>query len=186
MMLRSTLALVVLLCCLATGLGPAGAQQSAEFPIAVVDLQGVLRNSDAARRVQTRIDERREAYQRQVTQEEQVLRQTEQDLQQQRAILAPDAYQQRLREFRDRVAEVQRSVQQRRRALDQAFAMSMNQVRDVLIEVIAELADENGVKIVLLKSQIVIAEKSLDISDEALRRLNERLPVVEVSLPPIE
>ncbi len=167
------------------GVSVASAQDAA-FPVAVVDVQDILRSSAAAQQVQARIDDRRQAYQRQVTDEEQVLRQTEQDLQQQRAILASEAYQQRLREFRDRVAEVQRSVQQRRRALDQAFAASMNKVRDTLVEVIAELADENGVKVVLLKTQIVIAEKSLDISEEALRRLNERLPSVEVTLPPIE
>ena len=35
----------------------------------------------------------------------------------------------------------------------------------------------------LFKSQIVIAEKSLDVSDETLQRLNDRLPTVTVELP---
>ena len=35
----------------------------------------------------------------------------------------------------------------------------------------------------LFKSQIVIAEKSLDVSDETLQRLNYRLPTVTVELP---
>ena len=91
-----------------------------------------------------------------------------------------------LRSFRNRVADVQKSVQERRRALDQAFTMAMNQVRDELVSVIAEIADERGAKVVLFKDHIVIAEKSLDISDEALRRLNERLPSVPVELPPLD
>lgn len=154
--------------------------------IAVVDVQGALRESDAAKKIQALINKRRQDYQRQVTEEEQALRQSEQDLQQQRSILSPDVYQQRLREFRDRVAEVQKSVQQRRRALDQAFTMSMNKVRDALVTVIAEIADERGAKVVLFKDHIVIAEKSLDISEEALHRLNDRLPSVPVDLPPLE
>lgn len=154
--------------------------------IAVVDVQGVLRDSDAAKEVQAKINERRQAYQRQVTEEEKALRTSEQELQQQRAILAPDVYQQELRAFRDRVTEVQKSVQERRRALDQAFTTAMNQVRNVLVSVIAEIADERGAKVVLFKDHIVIAEKSLDISDEALRRVNERLPSVPVELPPLE
>lgn len=154
--------------------------------IAVVDVQGTLRNSDAAREIQSRINERRQAYQRQVTEEEKALRTSEQDLQQQRATLAPEDYQQRLRAFRNRVTGVQKSVQERRRALDQAFTMAMNQVRDELVAVIAEIANERGAQVVLFKEHIVIAEKSLDISDEALRRLNERLPSVPVELPPLD
>lgn len=168
---------------------PALAQQTAqaaELPIAVVDVQGVLRNSDPAKEIQSRINERRQAYQRQVTEEEKALRSSEQDLQQERSTLEPEVYQQRLRSFRNRVADVQKSVQERRRALDQAFTTAMNQVRDELVSVIAEIADERGAKVVLFKDHIVIAEKSLDISDEALRRLNERLPSVPVELPPLD
>lgn len=163
-----------------------GTGADAATMIAVVDVQGTLRNSDAAREIQSRINERRQAYQRQVTEEEKALRTSEQDLQQQRATLAPEDYQQRLRAFRNRVTGVQKSVQERRRALDQAFTMAMNQVRDELVAVIAEIANERGAQVVLFKEHIVIAEKSLDISDEALRRLNERLPSVPVELPPLD
>ncbi|WP_420565261.1 OmpH family outer membrane protein [Thalassobaculum sp.] len=160
--------------------------QEATSAIAVVDVQGALRNSNAAKEIQAKINERRQAYQRQVTEEEKALRASEQELQQQRSALAPEVYQQRLRAFRDRVTDVQKSVQERRRALDQAFTNAMNKVRDVLVSVIAEIADERGAKVVLFKDHIVIAEKSLDFSDEALRRLNERLPSVTVDLPPLD
>lgn len=188
-MLRSlraaTVTLVVAFLIQVAGVMPATAQDTGSS-IAVVDVQGALRNSDAAKEVQAKINERRQAYQRQVTEEEKALRNSEQDLQQQRSVLAPEAYQQQLRAFRDRVADVQKSVQERRRALDQSFTNAMNKVRDVLVSVIAEIADERGAKVVLFKDHIVIAEKSLDISDEALRRLNERLPSVPVELPPLE
>lgn len=183
--MRGWAAGLVMLLALAGWQGGANAQD-ADIAIAVVDVQGALRNSNAARGIQEVINERRQAYQRQVSDEEQALRRVEQDLQQQRTILPPDIYQQQLRGFRDRVAEVQKSVQQRRRGLDQAFANAMNQVRDVLVTVIAEIADERGAKVVLFKDHIVIAEKSLDISDEALLRLNERLPSVPVELPPLD
>ncbi|WPZ32850.1 OmpH family outer membrane protein [Thalassobaculum sp. OXR-137] len=176
---------VVALALLSGGTQPASAQ-AASSPIAVVDVQGALRSSDAAKEIQTKINERRQAYQRQVSEEEKALRAAEQELQQQRSVLAPEVYQQRLRAFRDRVTGVQKSVQERRRALDQAFTTAMNKVRDVLVSVIAEIADERGAQVVLFKEQIVIAEKSLDFSDEALRRLNQRLPTVPVDLPPLD
>ncbi|MDF1793383.1 MAG: OmpH family outer membrane protein [Thalassobaculaceae bacterium] len=182
---RAAVTLFAAIAVVAAAVGPAPAQDVGGS-IAVVDVQGALRNSNAAKEIQAKINERRQAYQRQVTEEEKALRNSEQDLQQQRSVLAPEVYQQNLRAFRDRVADVQKSVQERRRSLDQAFAMSMNKVRDVLVSVIAEIADERAAKVVLFKDHIVIAEKSLDISDEALRRLNERLPSVPVELPPLE
>lgn len=157
--------------------------QDAALPIAVVDVQGVMRASKAAKVIQQKIDVRRGAYQEEVTVEERQLRQAEQELAQQRAILSPEAYQQRVRDFQTRVAEVQRGVQSRKRALDEAFAKAMNEVRRALVGVVAEIAEHNNVKVVLFKSQIVIAEKSLDISEQVLALLDERLPSVDVALP---
>ena len=64
---------------------PALAQASAnQLPIAVVDVQGIMRAAQAAKAVQEQIEKRREAYQTQVSSEEKRLRQAEQDLAQQR------------------------------------------------------------------------------------------------------
>lgn len=159
---------------------------AADLPIAVVDVQGIIRAAKAAKAIHAQIDSRRSAYQEQVSTEEKRLRLAEQDLSQQRAVLAPDAYQQKVREFQSQVAEVQRKVQSRKRELDETFARAMNEVRKSLVSVVAEIAEERGIKVVLFKSQIVIAEKSLDVSDETLQRLDERLPTVKIDLPPIQ
>ena len=158
----------------------------AELPIAVVDVQGIMRAAKAAKAIHDQIESRRSAYQEEVAAEERRLRVAEQDLSQQRAVLAPDAYQLKVREFQSKVAEVQRQVQMRKRELDETFARAMNEVRKSLVSVVAEIAEQRGIKLVLFKSQIVIAEKSLDVSDETLQRLNERLPTVKVELPPLK
>ncbi|MEQ8817723.1 MAG: OmpH family outer membrane protein [Thalassobaculum sp.] len=158
----------------------------AELPIAVVDVQGIMRAAKAAKAIHDQIETRRSAYQEEVAAEERRLRVAEQDLSQQRAVLAPDAYQQKVREFQTKVAEVQRQVQMRKRELDETFARAMNEVRKSLVAVVAEIAEQRGIKLVLFKSQIVIAEKSLDVSDETLQRLNERLPTVKVELPALK
>lgn len=159
-------------------------RDASALPIAVVDVQGIMRAAKAARAIHEQIESRRSTYQEEVAAEEKRLRLAEQDLAQQRAVLAPDAYQQKVREFQAKVAEVQRQVQMRKRELDEGFAAAMNEVRKSLVAVVAEIAEQRGIKLVLFKSQIVIAEKSLDVSDETLQRLNERLPTVKVALPP--
>ena len=157
--------------------------RSEELAIAVVDMQGIMRAAKAAKSIQDQIENRRAAYQDQVSSEERRLRAAEQDLAQQRPELPAEQYQQKVREFQSQVAEVQRQVQMRKRELDETFAMAMNEVRQALVSVVAEISEARGIKLVLFKSQIVIAEKSLDISDETLQRLNDRLPSVKVELP---
>lgn len=179
--------LFVAMLCWPTVVWSAGPQTPAtDLAIAVVDVQGIMRSAKASKVVQDQIEKRREAYQAQVSSEEKRLRQAEQDLSQQRAVLAPDAYQQKAREFQSQVAEVQRRVQMRKRELDETFAAAMNELRGALVSVVAEIAEQRGIKLVLFKSQIVIAEKSLDVSEETLQRLNERLPTVKIDLPPLK
>ncbi|GHD46766.1 hypothetical protein GCM10017083_16260 [Thalassobaculum fulvum] len=165
---------------------PSAPAEVAELPVAVVDVQGIMRAAQAAKAIHEQIETRRSAYQEEVSAEEKRLRTVEQDLAQQRSILAPEAYQQKVRQFQSQVAEVQRQVQMRKRELDETFAKAMNEVRKSLVSVVAEIAEQRGIKLVLFKSQIVIAEKSLDVSDETLKRLNERLPTVKVDLPPLK
>ncbi|MCR9175445.1 MAG: OmpH family outer membrane protein [Alphaproteobacteria bacterium] len=154
--------------------------------IAVIDVQAVLRNSKAAVSIQTQIDTRRDAYQSAVSEEERALREAEQELVQRRATLDQSSYEQAARSFQERVAEVQRNVQARKRALDEAFARAMNEVRQKMVATVAQVADERGYQVVLFKNQIVIAAKSLDISEEVRARLDVSLPRVDVDLPPLE
>lgn len=154
--------------------------------IGVIDVQSVLRQSLAARSIQEQIDTRREAYQSQVSEEERVLREAEQDLARKRAILSVEDYQTAVRDFQAGVADIQRKVQARKRGLDEAFAKAMSEVRQKMVSAVAEIAEERGYDLVLFKNQIVIAAKSLDITEEVRRRLDEALPRVEVDLPPDE
>ena len=56
----------------------------------------------------------------------------------------------------------------------------MDQVQKELLGIVAEVAEETGVGVVLFRSAIVIAVKKLDISKEVLQRLNKKLPEVKV------
>jgi Skp family chaperone for outer membrane proteins len=42
-----------------------------------------------------------------------------------------------------------------------------------LAEVMKEIADERGISLILLKATIVLANRELDITEEALRRLDK-------------
>jgi len=170
---------------LAVGPGlPRGATAELQAPvIAVVDVQSILQEAAASKAIQKQLDTQRQTYQNDISKQEEKLRAAEQELNNQRSILSADAFAQKRREFEQQVADVQRTVQARKRALDQAFNESMSKVRDTLLQVVADVAGEQKATLVLAKQQVVIVEKSLDLTASVLERLNKKLPTVPVTLP---
>ncbi len=151
--------------------------------IIVVDFQAVIRDSAAAEQIQRQIAELRRGYQEEFGAVEDSLRASEAQLTEQRTTLPPEEFVRRRREFEEQVTNAQRDVQARRTALDQAFNQAMDTVRSTLLEVIADIARQQGANLVLSKGQVVLVDHSLEFSDQALAELNRRLPSVAVVAP---
>lgn len=165
---------------------PTPAQPGQALPtpvIAVVDVQRILQESTAARSVQTAIEAKRDAYQKEITAMEDKLRAAEQDLNKQKTVLAPDAFNKRQSDFQKQVADLQRTVQTRKRALDQALDGAMVQVQKAMVDIVGEVAMEKGANMVLARHQFIIHATAFDQTDLVLKRLNERLPKVDVVIP---
>ena len=139
----------------------------AELPasvVAVVDVQFILQEAAASKSIQKQLEAQRETYQSEISKQEDRLRAVEQEMNRQRSILSPDDFAQKRREFEQQVADVQRTVQARKRVLDQAFNKSMTKVRDAVLQTVTEVAGEQKATLVLAKQQVVLAEKSLDLT----------------------
>jgi Skp family chaperone for outer membrane proteins len=186
--------LLVLLGLLLVTMAPAQAQTAAatapaaspKLPaavIAVVDIQKILSESVAAKGVRDQLATRRDAYQRQVTADEQKLRDAEQALVKERATLKPEDFAKKRQAFEEQVKQVQQRVQERARILDTAFNKALGTIRQNLGQVVAEAAEAKGATVVLDKGQVVVVESSLDLTASVLETLNKKLPKVTVELP---
>jgi Skp family chaperone for outer membrane proteins len=63
------------------------------------------------------------------------------------------------------------------------YGEGMTQIRQALIEVVAEVARERGATLVLSKSQVVMASSAFDITEEVMQKLNAKLPEVSLAAP---
>jgi outer membrane protein len=182
--------LFLLLACL-FAVNPAHAQNAAKPaattpPILVVDVQRILDESLAAKSVQKQLESNRSKFQTEISKEENELRTAEQELNKAHDQLTADNYTEREQALRQRFLTVERHVQARRKVLDQAFTDSMNTVRENLQTIVAIVAKEHGATLVLTKQQVVWTDKSLDVTDEVLNRLNAKLPQLIVKMEPEE
>jgi outer membrane protein len=148
--------------------------------IAVVDFRGVLAKSSAALSIREKLDKERVKYKKEFSGLEKKLRAAQQKLAKQRAIITAEAFDKRARELKEDARQAQKRAQATNQGLKKSFDKAMDKVRKELLKIIAEVAEETGAGVVLFRSAIVIAVKELEISQEVLKRLNKRLPAVEV------
>jgi Skp family chaperone for outer membrane proteins len=162
---------------------------SAKLPpviAAVVDVQRILQESSAAKAVQQQLESQRSRFQAQIESEENELRKAEDELSKSRDQMTPAIYSDREQQLRQRFLKVERNVEERRKILDQVFTDSMNAVRASLLDIVDKVAHEHGANLVIVKQQTLWAEPTLDVTSEVLERLNQKLPKVNVALPPAD
>jgi outer membrane protein len=177
---RATLYAMLLLAAGCTVAVPAFAQKLPATVAAVIDYQRILQEATSARSIREQIESRRKSYQEEIGQEEQRLRAADQAFAKQRSLLTPEALAEKRREFEKEVVEVQRMVQERRRKLDKASALALNEVKQSLIQIVTGIAEERGFNLVLPSSEVLFFARSIDLTEEVLAQLDARLPNVEV------
>ena len=81
---------------------------------------------------------------------------------------------------------IQVQDQDRVRERERVRAEATRQIQRALYPIFVELSRERGFDIVLNTTQHVFSRKSLNITEDVLTRLNERLPRVQVTIPPVD
>jgi outer membrane protein len=154
--------------------------------IAVVDIQKVLQDAEASKDIRDQIKVQRDKYQAEITKEEDELRKSEQKLNEQKSILSAEAFKDKREEFKDKLTKAQRDVQEKRAQLDAALNDSIGQVQKAVFEIISDMAKEKGFKLAITTAQTLYSEAGMDITDEVLKKLNDKLPKVKVTIKPVE
>ena len=165
------------------------AQASSELEpvsLAVVDFRGVLAKSEAARNIRSAVDEKRQKLRKYFLEVENSLRDEQKNLSKKRSIVTAEAFEKRARKLKEKAQSAQKLAQTSNQKLKKSFDEAMDKVQKELLRIVAEVAEESGVGVVLFRSAIVIAVKKLDISKEVLKRLNKKLPDVKVRFETIK
>jgi outer membrane protein len=159
------------------------ADPSSDVRIAVLDIERVRLDAAAVREIRSKLGTYLDVYRADTQKEEQEIRTAQDELAGKRAILSPDAYAEERKKLEDRLAEAQGRVQRRRQALERVNVEAMERVKQSLEAIVSEIAAERQLTLIIRKDQAVFATPSIDITDEVLKRLDQRLPSVQISDP---
>ena len=161
----------------------ARAEALAPAVIAFIDYQKILRDAVAAKSIRQQIQAFRNNFQSELATSEQALRNEEQELKRQRALLSAEVFDAKRRAFEENVARAQRTVQDRNRMLDRSYTQAMNQVSVMVRKIVADMSGALGFNYVVERSQIMFAKRDFNITAQVLEQLNAKLPTVQVSPP---
>ena len=179
------------LCC---GAGSAFAQQQPAPPapatpaspptnmsVMVVDVQSLLQNSKAAKMVRDQIEGKRAEYAKEISKQEETLRQERDTLQKQQASLTPEQLNTKGREFQAKVNELDRDVQAKRQALERSNADALQKIQEAMVKIITEIAKDRKANLVFQRSELVLFDQGFDVTDQVLVKLDEQMPTLTVN-----
>jgi len=168
---------------------PAAAQENGgqaspvKFKIAIIDMEAIRLNAAAVKDIRDQIGKYRKEFQDEIQQEENKLREANQELARQRTILSPEAFAEERRKFEQRLLDAQRLARQLKQELVKSNGLAMREVQASLNVIVVNIAQENGLTLVLQKKQTVLVANDLDITKMVMDRLDAKLPSVKVSDP---
>lgn len=180
---RSSLALTIAAGTALAGLPTHAADHPPVQPVVVlvVDMQRVLQESKSGKMIQSQMQQQVSSYQKNLAKQDQDLAATQQDLQRQQSILAQDAFALKVKEFEQRVSDAGKRAQEAQQNLTESRNEAVGKVDTAMLQVIDGLAKERGANLILNRAAVVMFDVRMDVSDEVIKRLDEKLPAVTVS-----
>ena len=149
--------------------------------IMVVDVQSLLQNSKSAKMVRQQIEQKRAEYAKEISHQEETLRQERDVLQRQQSSLSADALNQKGREFQQKVNDLDRNVQGKRQSLERSNAEALEKIQEVMLKIITDIAKDRKANLVFQRSELVLFDQNFDVTDEVLQKLDEQLPTLTVN-----
>ena len=155
-------------------------QTTATSNIAAIEFERLIQSSLAHQSIQQQLIALHDRIQVGIDSDKAELVEMDRELTMQRTILAPEAYEEKRRQFDERVAVVRDRVNELNQRIEKAGADATGEIQQALFVIISELAEQRGYVAVLPTSTMVYASPSTNITAEVQQQLDARLPRVEV------
>ena len=150
--------------------------------IGIVDVEKILATSKAAQDLQKQIQGKKEAFQKEFSSKETELKTAEVNLLGEKDKVTAEQFNKDRKAYEEKIAATRQLFQKRRNALDEGLAKAMQELRRDIAQAAAQVADQHKFDIVLTRDNVLIAEKSLDITDEVLKGLDAKVTSISLKV----
>ena len=156
----------------------------AEYPdtnVGVIDLNYILSDSDAAVDAAKQIEDIAKQIEEEIKNSEQELIDEQNELIESQQIMAPAAFDEKRKEYENKVQNYNITRQEKLMSVDRIVSESRSEVLNALKPILEEISNEKGITVLLEKNSVLLNAENMDITEEALKALNKKLPSFKVS-----
>ncbi|MEL6280255.1 MAG: OmpH family outer membrane protein [Pseudomonadota bacterium] len=146
--------------------------QSDGDTVLIIDMSRLLREAEAAQRINVQADELRKSFNLDIEQRRAALRAEEEELVALRESLPRDAFDQRVASFEERVRLLKRDARELSSRLQRAVSAANEQLRRAATTILVQIMNERGARVMLEKRDIILSANDLEVTDEVIRRLD--------------
>jgi outer membrane protein len=174
---------LILITTILVGMAAVPARAQAKLPpaiVAVIDYDKVRRDSKAGKSIRDQIEARRKTYQDQIDKEGKRLLAQDQELSKQRSVLSAEAFSEKKKALDGEARKVQRLAQERLEQLGEVGQVALRQMEEAFLQVLEGLSDERGFNVVMPRSAVLVFSPAIDLTQEVMTRLDQKLPSVKV------
>lgn len=178
--LRSFALTAALLILAAPSLSSALAQSQPAIVVGVVDFDLIMRESKAGKSLKGQFDKQREAFESEYQKQRDAFRDSEKKLMDQKASMAEGEFKKKVDELQAQGDKIEKSLTQRKRALETSLNKALGQVQKAALQIITEIAKKQSMTLVLNKSNIILSADAYDFTAEAMQKLDVKMPSVKL------
>ncbi|MAF47955.1 MAG: OmpH family outer membrane protein [Rhodospirillales bacterium] len=147
-----------------------------QFKLGVVDIVRLTQSSLLSKDIARQKDGRRKEFRTEIKSEESELRKLKEELQKQRVILSPAAFEQEVKNFRQREIGLQKKVQQRNQEFNRLRVFTNRVFIQELNRALADVTKKHNFTLILRKSGVLVHADVFDITSLVLAQINKNAP----------
>ncbi len=149
--------------------------QAAEIKIGVIDLQLVVRKSEAGQKALKELQAKFEVLKKKLQAKEEELRKFKEDLEKKAPLLSPDVRQEKERQYQKMLREYQAQREDAQYEMKQAEEKALQPIMKDLEKVVKEMAQKEGYDLILEKRipGVYWTSKRIDLTDHVVELYNQ-------------
>ena len=156
----------------------------ADYPntsIGVIDINKILADANAAVKAAEEIEEIAIEIENEIKSSDEEIIKEQNLLIESQSIMAPEAFEAKRIEYENKIQSYNSERQAKLMKIDELIAISRNDILNAIKPILEEISNEKGITIILEKTSIMLNAEKMDITNEALKKLNKSLPNIKVS-----
>ena len=153
---------------------------SAEVPY-YLDFKYILNQSDAGKKAQTYLKKKLDNGIKALQKKEKAIQEEERKIIQQKKVISAEEYKKKVTELRNKVASLQKERDSLLTDVSKQRSKAKSELLKNLNPIIKEYMKEKNIRMVLDKKSMLLADDSLDITQDIVKLLNSKLKSIKLN-----